>query len=80
MFISTQLLHCIACFRSRSGYDSTSGGDSDNEYNPSLNQENQVQSQAQNQVQNQISTTSHNQGKHINKGRWTKEEVRAIAI
>ncbi|XP_067204827.1 myb protein isoform X2 [Linepithema humile] len=64
--------------RSRSGYDSTSGGDSDIEYGTSINQENQVQSQVQNQapsqVQNQISTASHNQGKHINKGRWTKEE------
>jgi len=40
-----------------------------------------VQNQAsQSQVQNQISIANHNQGKHINKGRWTKEEVRTIAI
>ncbi|XP_012542405.1 myb protein isoform X2 [Monomorium pharaonis] len=55
--------------RSRSGYDSSSGGESDNEYSTSTNR-------VQNQVQNQIPTaaTNYAQGKHINKGRWTKEE------
>ncbi|XP_025991710.1 myb-related protein A isoform X2 [Solenopsis invicta] len=55
--------------RSRSGYDSSSGGESDNEYSTSGNQ---VQNQAQNQIPTAV--TSYAQGKHINKGRWTKEE------
>ncbi|CAL1680545.1 unnamed protein product [Lasius platythorax] len=57
--------------RSRSGYDSSSGGDSDNEYGM-VSQGNQVQNQVQNQIS--INVPSHGQGKHINKGRWTKEE------
>ncbi|KAH0948440.1 hypothetical protein HN011_008760, partial [Eciton burchellii] len=56
---------------SRSGYNSSSGGDSDNEYGVSINQGNQVQNQAQNQILNK---PPNQQGKHINKGRWTKEE------
>ncbi|XP_076171527.1 proto-oncogene like protein Myb isoform X2 [Ptiloglossa arizonensis] len=56
--------------RSRSGYDSSSGGDSDTEYSGS------VCRGATNQSQNPASTNAsiHGQGKHINKGRWTKEE------
>ncbi|XP_076684427.1 proto-oncogene like protein Myb isoform X2 [Andrena cerasifolii] len=56
--------------RSRSGYDSSSGGDSDNEYSGS------VCRGATNQSQNPATTnaSSHGQGKHVNKGRWTKEE------
>ncbi|XP_070149694.1 myb protein isoform X1 [Polyergus mexicanus] len=57
--------------RSRSGYDSSSGGESDNEYGM-VSQDNQVQNQVQNQIS--INGPSHGQGKHINKGRWTKEE------
>lgn len=61
------------CFflRSRSGYDSSSGGESDNEYNAIACRG------AGNQSQNPNTTnaSSHGQGKHINKGRWTKEEV-----
>ncbi|KYN14706.1 Transcriptional activator Myb [Trachymyrmex cornetzi] len=57
-------------FRSRSGYDSSSGGESDNEYS-TVSQGSQVQSQAQNQLP---SVTNYGQGKHINKGRWTKDE------
>ncbi|XP_026672281.1 transcriptional activator Myb isoform X2 [Ceratina calcarata] len=53
---------------SRSGYDSSSGGESDNEYSAS------VCRGAGNQSQNPNTTASHGQGKHINKGRWTKEE------
>ncbi|XP_018311829.1 myb protein isoform X2 [Mycetomoellerius zeteki] len=55
---------------SRSGYDSSSGGESDNEYS-TVSQGSQVQSQAQNQLP---SVTNYGQGKHINKGRWTKDE------
>ncbi|XP_011698284.1 PREDICTED: myb protein isoform X2 [Wasmannia auropunctata] len=58
--------------RSRSGYDSSSGGDSDNEYKTPISQANQVQSSAQNQIPS--AGTNYGQGKHINKGRWTKEE------
>ena len=56
--------------RSRSGYDSSSGGDSDNEYSGSLCRG------ATNQSQNPATTnaSNHGQGKHVNKGRWTKEE------
>ncbi|XP_011150493.1 myb protein isoform X3 [Harpegnathos saltator] len=57
---------------SRSGYDSSSGGDSDTEYNTPICRISQVQSQAQNQAS--ANGSSHSQGKHINKGRWTKEE------
>lgn len=56
--------------RSRSGYDSSSGGESDNEYNAIAYRGADNQSQNQN-----TNTSSHGQGKHINKGRWTKEEV-----
>ncbi|XP_029172647.1 myb protein-like isoform X2 [Nylanderia fulva] len=61
--------------RSRSGYDSSSGAESDNEYGTSMvmvGQGNQVQNQVQNQIS--INVSSHGQGKHINKGRWTKDE------
>ncbi|KAL0122545.1 hypothetical protein PUN28_007329 [Cardiocondyla obscurior] len=52
---------------SRSGYDSSSGGESDSEYiTPNRSNRGQIQSQ--------ISITNYGQGKHINKGRWTKEE------
>ncbi|XP_076764602.1 proto-oncogene like protein Myb isoform X2 [Xylocopa sonorina] len=56
--------------RSRSGYDSSSGGESDNEYSAT------VCRGATNQSQNPATTNAnaHGQGKHINKGRWTKEE------
>ncbi|XP_017753264.1 PREDICTED: transcriptional activator Myb isoform X2 [Eufriesea mexicana] len=56
--------------RSRSGYDSSSGGESDNEYNAIACRG------ASNQSQNTTTTnaSNHGQGKHINKGRWTKEE------
>ncbi|XP_011642017.1 myb protein isoform X1 [Pogonomyrmex barbatus] len=58
---------------SRSGYDSSSGGESDNEYSTLVSQAvNQAQNQAENQVP--ITVTNYGQGKHINKGRWTKEE------
>lgn len=63
---------CSFCFsRSRSGYDSSSGGESDNEYNIIACRG------ASNQSQNPNTTnaSSNGQGKHINKGRWTKEEV-----
>lgn len=63
---------CSFCFsRSRSGYDSSSGGESDNEYNVIACRG------ASNQSQNPNTTnaSSNGQGKHINKGRWTKEEV-----
>ncbi|XP_076287116.1 proto-oncogene like protein Myb isoform X2 [Lasioglossum baleicum] len=55
---------------SRSGYDSSSGGDSDNEYSGS------VCRGAANQSQNPAATNAslQGQGKHINKGRWTKSE------
>ncbi|XP_033178185.1 transcriptional activator Myb isoform X1 [Bombus impatiens] len=55
---------------SRSGYDSSSGGESDNEYNIIACRG------ASNQSQNPNTTnaSSNGQGKHINKGRWTKEE------
>ncbi|XP_076386354.1 proto-oncogene like protein Myb isoform X1 [Megachile rotundata] len=53
---------------SRSGYDSSSGGESDGEYSAS------VCRGTSNQSQNPTSSNSHGQGKHINKGRWTKEE------
>ncbi|XP_029035286.2 myb protein isoform X1 [Osmia bicornis bicornis] len=55
---------------SRSGYDSSSGGESDNEYSAS------VCRGTGNQSQNATASNanSHGQGKHINKGRWTKEE------
>ncbi|XP_050584381.1 transcriptional activator Myb isoform X3 [Bombus affinis] len=55
---------------SRSGYDSSSGGESDNEYNVIACRG------ASNQSQNPNATnaSSIGQGKHINKGRWTKEE------
>ena len=58
-------------FRSRSGYDSSSGGESDNEYNVVACRG------ASNQSQNPTTAnaSNHGQGKHINKGRWTKEEV-----
>ncbi|XP_077257203.1 proto-oncogene like protein Myb isoform X1 [Temnothorax americanus] len=56
---------------SRSGYDSSSGGESDNEYSTPASHGNQVQNQASNQIPANI---SYGQGKHINKGRWTKEE------
>ncbi|XP_076623299.1 proto-oncogene like protein Myb isoform X2 [Colletes latitarsis] len=55
---------------SRSGYDSSSGGDSDNEYSGSVCRG--VANQSQNPASTNAST--HGQGKHINKGRWTKEE------
>ncbi|XP_031828066.1 proto-oncogene like protein Myb isoform X2 [Nomia melanderi] len=56
--------------RSRSGYDSSSGGESDNEYSGS------VCRSAANQSQNPAGTNAntHAHGKHINKGRWTKLE------
>ncbi|XP_078041418.1 proto-oncogene like protein Myb isoform X2 [Augochlora pura] len=56
--------------RSRSGYDSSSGGDSDIEYSGS------VCRGAANQSQNPAATnaSAQGQGKHINKGRWTKLE------
>lgn len=57
---------------SRSGYDSSSGGESDNEYSTPV-QGNRIQNQAQNQVPS-TNITNYGQGKHINKGRWTKEE------
>lgn len=41
-----------------------------------VSQGNQVQNQVQNQIS--INVPSHGQGKHINKGRWTKEEVRLL--
>lgn len=67
------------CSRSQSCYDSSSGGESDSEYFSRCNKEqSQVQNRAQNQVQDQIPSTAPNQGKHINKGRWTKEEVRLL--
>ncbi|XP_076649263.1 proto-oncogene like protein Myb isoform X2 [Halictus rubicundus] len=55
---------------SRSGYDSSSGGDSDNEYSGI------VCRGAANQSQNPAATNANaqGQGKHINKGRWTKLE------
>ncbi|XP_017792341.1 PREDICTED: myb protein [Habropoda laboriosa] len=55
---------------SRSGYDSSSGGESDNECSAT------VCRGASNQSQNPTTTnaSNHGQGKHINKGRWTKEE------
>ncbi|XP_071553664.1 myb protein isoform X3 [Temnothorax nylanderi] len=56
---------------SRSGYDSSSGGESDNEYSTPASQGNQVQNQVSNQIPTNI---NYGQGKHINKGRWTKEE------
>ncbi|KAG7211371.1 hypothetical protein KM043_010660 [Ampulex compressa] len=55
---------------SRSGYDSSSGGDSDIEYSTPVSRGNG--SQAQNS--GLTNASSHGQGKHINKGRWTKEE------
>lgn len=76
MFASTELFHYYVILyhsRSRSGYDSSSGGESDNEYNTPVSQGNQVQNQAQNSISTNI--TNYGQGKHINKGRWTKEEV-----
>ncbi|XP_033340328.1 proto-oncogene like protein Myb isoform X2 [Megalopta genalis] len=56
--------------RSRSGYDSSSGGDSDIEYSGS------VCRGAASQSQNPAATNAgaQGQGKHINKGRWTKLE------
>ncbi|XP_032667141.1 transcriptional activator Myb isoform X2 [Odontomachus brunneus] len=57
---------------SRSGYDSSSGGDSDNEYNTPTSRNSQVRSQGHNQ--GSANGSSQSQGKHINKGRWTKEE------
>ncbi|RLU27605.1 hypothetical protein DMN91_001409 [Ooceraea biroi] len=62
---------------SRSGYDSNSGEESDNEYDTSIRQGNQVQNQAQSQIltdSHAANSRNHGQGKHINKGRWTKEE------
>ncbi|XP_043520971.1 myb protein isoform X1 [Frieseomelitta varia] len=55
---------------SRSGYDSSSGGESDNEYNAIACHG------ANNHSQNPATANASNpgQGKHINKGRWTKEE------
>lgn len=54
---------------SRSGYDSSSGGESENEYGVSICRV------GSNQSQNSAATNASNsQGKHINKGRWTKEE------
>lgn len=53
---------------SRSGYDSSSGGDSDNEYSASACRGGQSQNPGT------TNGSSQGQGKHINKGRWTKEE------
>ncbi|XP_011873461.1 PREDICTED: myb protein isoform X2 [Vollenhovia emeryi] len=58
----------IAEAASRSGYDSSSG-ESDNEYGAPVSQ---VQNQAPSQRPTNIA--NYGQGKHINKGRWTKEE------
>ncbi|XP_035725967.1 myb protein-like isoform X2 [Vespa mandarinia] len=57
--------------RSRSGYDSSSGEDSENEYGTGIARANS--SQSQNNPGNS-NVNSQGQGKHINKGRWTKEE------
>ncbi|XP_043501119.1 myb protein isoform X1 [Polistes fuscatus] len=56
---------------SRSGYDSSSGEDSESEYSTGIVRPSS--SQSQNNLGNS-NVNSHNQGKHINKGRWTKEE------
>ncbi|XP_047350256.1 transcriptional activator Myb isoform X4 [Vespa velutina] len=56
---------------SRSGYDSSSGEDSENEYGTGIVRANS--SQSQNNPGNS-NVNSQGQGKHINKGRWTKEE------
>ncbi|XP_012257198.1 myb protein isoform X2 [Athalia rosae] len=57
------------CRRSRSGYDSSSGDESEGEYgSSSLNPAGSINS-------NSGTTAAQNgPGKHINKGRWTKEE------
>lgn len=60
----------IVCCRSRSGYDTSSGEDDEvAEYEQLAYQQTTVQARA---------VTHHPQGKHINKGRWTKEEVNSI--
>ncbi|KAK2583941.1 hypothetical protein KPH14_001201 [Odynerus spinipes] len=56
---------------SRSGYDSSSGEDSENEYGTGVVRASS--SQSQNNPGN-ANASSQGQGKHINKGRWTKEE------
>ncbi|XP_015438293.1 PREDICTED: transcriptional activator Myb isoform X1 [Dufourea novaeangliae] len=58
--------------KSRSGYDSSSGGESDNEYSGSS----VCRGGGGHQSQNPAATSAsiQGQGKHINKGRWTKEE------
>lgn len=54
----------ISDCRSRSGYDSSSGDESEGEY-PSAYPANSTAATSNNQPQ----------GKQISKGRWTKEEV-----
>lgn len=61
----------IAAKKSRSGYDSSSGEDSENEYGTGIVRAGS--SQSQNNPGN-VNASSQGQGKHINKGRWTKEE------
>lgn len=64
------------CFRSRSGYDSSSGDESESEYNAGSYPSNSNSANSGG-TSNTTSTsgTSASHGKHINKGRWTKEEV-----
>lgn len=75
-------------YRSRSAYDSSSAEDSEGEYsNPAnFHSSNLAQSPASivaannNQASTTATSNSAAQGKHINKGRWTKEEVMSIKI
>ncbi|XP_012276187.1 myb-related protein B isoform X2 [Orussus abietinus] len=60
--------------KSRSGYDSSSGDDTESEYSSPLNRANRANG-ANPRIQNpSTSSGTQLQGKHINKGRWTKEE------
>ncbi|XP_044585661.1 myb protein isoform X1 [Cotesia glomerata] len=59
---------------SRSGYDSSSGDESENDYQIASYSNSHSVNPTSSSTTSTTTSTSNAQGKHINKGRWTKEE------
>ncbi|XP_074116228.1 proto-oncogene like protein Myb isoform X2 [Cotesia typhae] len=61
-------------FNSRSGYDSSSGDESENDYQIASYSNSHSVNPTSSSTASTTTSTNNAQGKHINKGRWTKEE------
>ncbi|KAG8040996.1 hypothetical protein G9C98_001984 [Cotesia typhae] len=59
---------------SRSGYDSSSGDESENDYQIASYSNSHSVNPTSSSTASTTTSTNNAQGKHINKGRWTKEE------